>query len=83
MIFATVKSFFEALTKVFSYAEKSKEKQCETEILKNKKFQEKKNDKQEDLLIDMSNLLMRYQKQMSRSDRKKVDRCLKRMKGAN
>lgn len=83
MIFATIKSFFDAVAKIFSFAEVSKEKQCETEILKNKKYQEKKNDKQEDLLIDMANLLEKYQSQMTKSDRKRLRILKKRIKGVN
>lgn len=83
MIFATIKSFFDAVAKIFSFAEESKEKQCETEILKNKKYQEKKNDKQKDLLIDMANLLEKYQSQMTKSDRKRLRILKKRMKGVN
>ena len=83
MIFATIKSFFDAVAKIFSFAEVSKEKQCETEILKNKKYQEKKNGKQEDLLIDMANLLEKYQSQMTKSDRKRLRILKKRIKGVN
>lgn len=83
MIFATIKSFFDAVAKIFSFAEESKEKQSETEVLKNKKFQEKKNDKQEDLLIDMANLLTKYRGQMTKSDRIRVNVYIRRIKGVN
>lgn len=83
MIFATIKSFFDAVAKIFSFAKVSKEKQCETEILKNKKYQEKKNDKQEDLLIDMANLLEKYQSQMTKSDRRRLRILKKRIKEVN
>lgn len=83
MIFATIKSFFDAVAKIFSFAEESKKKQCETEILKNKKYQEKKNDKQEDLLIDMVDLLEKYQSQMTKSDRKRLKKLKIKMKGVN
>ncbi len=83
MIFATIKSFFDAVAKIFSFAKVSKEKQCETEILKNKKYQEKKNDKQEDLLIDMANLLKKYQSQMTKSDRRRLRILKKRIKEVN
>lgn len=83
MIFATIKSFFDAVAKIFSFAEESKEKQCETEVLKNKKYQEKKNDKQEDLLIDMANLLTKYRGQMTKTDRIRVSVYIRRIKGVN
>lgn len=83
MIFAAIKAFFEAIKSGFSYAETAKEKQCETEVLKEKKSREKQNDKQEDLLIDMAKLLLKYQKVMIKTDRIRVNVYIRRIKGVN
>lgn len=83
MIFAAIKAFFDAIKSGFSYAETAKENQCETEVLREKKDQEKQNDKQEDLLIDMAKLLLKYQKVMKKTDRIRVNLYMRRMKGVN
>ena len=83
MILAAIQAFFEALKSGFSYAETAKENQCETEVLKEKRHQEKQNDKQEDLLIDMAKLLLKYQGVMTKTDRIRVNVYAKRIKGVN
>lgn len=83
MIFAAIKAFFDAIKSGFSYAEVAKENQCETEVLREKKSQKKQNEKQEDLLIDMAKLLLKYQKVMIKSDRIRVNLYIRRIKGVN
>ena len=67
----------------FSFAETAKERQCETEILKNKKTSEKQNDRLEDLLIDMAQLIQKYKPNMKKSDRIRANIYIKRVKGVN
>lgn len=83
MITTAITAFFQALAKIFSCTETKIEKQCETDILKSKKRVEKKSDKQEDLILDMMRLILKYQPSMSDIDKVKVKRYLKRIKRVN
>lgn len=83
MITMMLKSLFDAVAKGFSYGETKVNKQCETEVLKNKKHSEKTSEKQEDLLVDMMKLLLKYQPMMSKADRIRVNVYSKRIKGVN
>lgn len=83
MIFETLRAFFDAIAKGFSCAETKTLKQCETEVLKSKKRAERRSGKQEDLLLDMLQLLEKYKKVMTKTDRIKVNVYTKRIKGVN
>lgn len=78
-----IRAFFEAIAKGFSCVETKINKQCETEVLKNKKSVEKRSDKQEDLILDMLELLKKYQVCMNKFDRVRVNRFAKKIKGVN
>lgn len=78
-----IQAFFEALKQAFSYAETSKNKQCETDVLKTKKKLNKKSDKQEDLLLDMAYLIEKYMVLFSKPDRIRARVYLKRIKRVN
>lgn len=83
MILEFLKTFFAAIASVCSLTETKTEKQCETEVLKNKKKAEHKNTKQEDLIIDMAKLLYKYRNCMSNVDKLKLRRYVNRIKGVN
>lgn len=79
----TLTAFFQALAKGFSCVETKIEKQCETDVLKSKKRAERKSDRQEDLILDMIKLLLKYQPSMSEKDKLKVKSYIKRIKRTN
>lgn len=78
-----IQAFFEAIKNAFSYAETSKNRQCETEVLKNKKQLSKKGEKQEDLILDMAALLEKYMPTFTKVDRIRARVYLQRIKRVN
>lgn len=74
-----IKAMFDALSRFFSYAETSKERQCETEIIKDKEQLEEASNIAEDILF----LAVKYKKYMSEKDQKKLLKLIKRFKKVN
>ena len=82
-IVKAIQSFFEALTGIFSYAETSKNRQSETEVIKHKKRLFRQEAKQEDLILDMAAILNKYINTFSKADRIRTRVYLSRIKRIN
>ena len=78
-----ISSIFDALKSIFALAETSKNRQCETDVLKTKKKLCRKSDKQEDLIFDMARLIERYIDYFSKPDKIRARIYIKRVKRTN
>lgn len=78
-----VQSFFDAIAGIFSYAETSKSRQSETEVIKHKKKLSRQEEKQEDLILDMAAILTKYVDTFSKADRIRTRVYLSRIKRIN
>lgn len=78
-----ITAFLKALEQGLSCMETKIGKQCETDVLKTKKKMEKKSNSQEDLILDMIKLLLKYQPSMTKTDKMRVKSYIQRIKRTN
>lgn len=78
-----VQAFFDCFKAMFSYAEESKSRQSETDVIKEKKKLNKQAGKQEDLILDMAYLIDKYIQVFAKPDRIRARVLLRRIKKVN
>lgn len=78
-----IQSIFEAITGAFSYAEASKNRQSETDIIKCKRRLRRQEERQEDLILDMAAILNKYINTFSKADRIRTRVYLSKIKRVN
>lgn len=82
-IIKAIQSLFEAIAGFFSYAETSKKRQSETEVIRYKKKLNRQEEKQEDLLLDMAQMLNKYVNTFQKADRIRTRVYISRIKRIN
>ena len=82
-IIATIQAFFVSISKVAEFGKSNNEFGAEKDVLKDKNRLNKKSAKQEDLILDMSNILRKYLNCFETRDKMRVKCLLRKVKRLN